>query len=67
MAAINHISKHTSQESTKEISVILAQIQEKTNEAMEKVVLGQQMITESHHYAKRMAEKMGAISADSEK
>ena len=57
----------TAQQSTKQISDILEQIRVKTDQAAEQVVLGQQMIAESHQAANRMADVMNSLSDDAEK
>jgi len=56
----------TSQRSTKEIADILERIRKKSDEAAGQVNLGQRMIVESHHAAKRMADTIGALAGDVE-
>jgi len=56
----------TSQRSTKEITEILERIRLKSDEAAGQVNLGQRMIVESHHSAKRMADTIGALAGDIE-
>ena len=56
----------TSQQSTQEIAGILERIRLKSDEAAGQVALGQQMIVESHHAAKRMADTIGTLAGDVE-
>ena len=56
----------TSQQSTREIADILERIRLKSDEAAGQVHLGQRMIVESHHAAKRMADTIGALAGDVE-
>jgi len=56
----------TSQQSTQEIADILERIRLKSDEAAGQVRLGQQMIVESHHAAKRMADTIGTLAGDVE-
>lgn len=57
----------TAQKSTNQISDLLERIRLKTDQAAEKVVLGQQMINESHQAVDRVSDVMNLLSEDAEK
>lgn len=55
----------TSGQSTEEVRVILESIQEKTNQAAEQIIMGQQIAAESGLAAEHMAEKLEVLTANS--